>query len=159
MKQILSLSLALALCIGLLCGCMDEETTVSHAYEDLTIYIPTDYIDLSGEEFAQGLSFVFGMNPIAVNGLREPKSTFTAYGLNLDLKQYGKFLMMSNQVNAQLQEKDGVRFFSYKAGEYTYVVSLWETEEAFWTVQAYCPTADYSKVKNDIWDILSSVTV
>ena len=67
--------------------------------------------------------------------------------------------MMSNQVNAQLQEKDDVRFFSYKAGEYTYVVSLWETEEAFWTVQAYCPTADYSKVKNDIWDILSSVTV
>ena len=58
-----------------------------------------------------------------------------------------------------MEEKEGIRTFSYESGEFTYVVTLWETEEAFWTVQAYCPTADYGDVKGDIWEILSSVTV
>ena len=156
MKKLILLLLVLSL---FLTGCGAKETTAPHAYEDLTIHIPTDYIDLSDEEFAQGLAFVFGLDPIALNGMREEKATFEAYGLELDLERYGDFLMMSNQVDADLSKKDGVLYFTYTSEEFTYVVSLWETEEAFWTVQAYCPTADYSKVKSDIWNILKSVTV
>ena len=150
--------LLLALCL-LLTGCSPEPAAPTYTFEDLSIQIPEDYINLSDEEFASGLSFVFGCDPIALNGLREEKSTFEAYGLELDLESYGKFLMMSNNVSGDLTQTDGIWNFTYASGEFTYVVTLWETEEAFWTVQAYCPTEDYSKAKKDMWEILSSVTV
>ena len=156
MKKILLLLLVLSLC---LCGCGAKEATLSHTYEDLTIHIPTDFTDLTGEEFAAGLNFVFGRDPIAINGLPEEKATFEAYGLQLTLEDYGKFLMLSNNITSELAKKDGIYTFNYESSDMTYVVTLHETDTAFWTVQAYCPTADYSKVKTAMWDILSSVTV
>ena len=156
MRKLTLLLLVCALCLA---ACGAEETTAPHAYEDLTIRIPTDYIDLSDEAFAEGLDFVFGLDPVAINGLREEKATFQAYGLELDLERYGKLLIASNNVSSQLIQTDGIWNFSYVSGDMTYVVTLWETEEAYWTVQGYCPTESYHKVKKDIWNILSSVTV
>ena len=156
MKKLVSLLLVLCLCLA---GCHAESAAPSYTFEDLSIQIPEDYINLSDEEFAEGLMFVFGQDPIAVNGLREEKATFEAYGLELDLETYGNLICKSNNVAGELEQKDGIWTFSYESSEFTYVVTLWETEEAFWTVQAYCPTADYSKVQKDMWDILSSVTV
>ena len=159
MKKLIPVLLALVLCISVLSACSAKETTAPHAHEDLTIRIPLDYIDLSDEDFAEGLSFIYGLDPIAVNGLREEKATFEAYGLELDLESYGKFLCMSNNVSCQPEQTDGIWTFSYEANGYTYVVTLWETEEAFWAVQAYCPTESYTKVSSQMWEILSSVTV
>ena len=156
MRKLLLLLLILCLCLT---GCGSKTAMVSHSFEDLTIHLPEDYIDLSGEEFAQDLNFVFGKDPIAVNGHREKKATFAAYGLELDLQTYGDLLMKSNQVVGQLSEKDGIWQFSYASGGFTYVVTVWETENAFWTVQAYCMTQEYNRVQDDIWNILSSVTV
>ena len=156
MKKVILLLMVLSLCLS---GCGAKETSAPHACQDLTIRIPTDYIDLSGEDFAKDLTFIFGKDPIALNGHREEKALFEAYGLQLDLQTYGDLLMKSNNVSSQLQEKNGIRYFSYTSGDFTYVVTLWETESAFWTVQAYCPAGEYSKVQKDIWNILSSVTV
>jgi hypothetical protein len=156
MKKAILLLLILCLCLT---GCGAKEITAPHSFEDLTIRIPTDYIDLSGEEFAQELTFVFAKDPIAINGHREEKSLFAAYGLDLDLHRYGDLLMKSNNVASKLQKKDGILTFSYDANGFTYVVTLWETDSAFWTVQAYCPAEEYSKIKKDIWNILSSITV
>ncbi len=156
MRKLILLLLVFSLCLA---ACSAEETTAPHAYEDLTIRIPTDYMELSDEEFAQGLSFVFGKDPIAVNGMREEKATFEAYGLEIDLQRYGDLLMKSNNVRGSLEQKDGIWTFSYESGDFTYVVTLWETDDAFWTVQAYCPTENYSKADKEMWKILSSVTV
>ena len=156
MKKLVVLLLVFALCLT---ACGESVPMVAHTHEDLTISIPENYIDLSEDEFAQSLGFVYGLDPIAVNGLREPKETFTAYGLELDAQRYGEFVIMANKVSAKVKETDGILNFSYESGGYTYVVTVWETEEAFWTVQAYCPTENYNKVKNDMWEILSSVTV
>lgn len=156
MKKALLLILVLCLCLA---GCGYEIAAPSHAFDDLSIQIPEDYINLSDESYAEGLDFVFGKDPIALNGMREEKSTLTAYGLDVDLQAYGDLLIKSNNVRAELVQTDGIWNFSYASGDFTYVVTLWETEEAFWTVQAYCPTDNYNKVKNDIWKILRSVTV
>ena len=156
MRKLILLLLVCSLCLA---ACSAKETTALHSYEDLTIRIPADYIDLSDEEFAEGLDFVFGLDPIAINGLREEKATFAAFGLEMDLERYGKFLIAANNVSCQLTQTDGIWNFSYASGDMTYVVTLWETEDAYWTVQGYCPTESYHKVKKDIWNILSSVTV
>ena len=150
----------LLLVLGLfLTGCSPESAAPSYAFEDLSIQIPEDYINLSDEAFAADLDFVFGLDPIGVNGLREKKATFEAYGLELDLEGYSKFLMMSNNVSSELVQTDGIWNFTYTADGFTYVVTLWETQEAFWMVQAYCPTENYAKAKKDMWNILSSITV
>ena len=83
MRKLLVLLLVFSLCLT---GCSSKTETAAHTYEDLTIQIPTDYIELTGEEFADSLDFVFGKDPIAINGLREEKSTFAAYGLELNLQ-------------------------------------------------------------------------
>ena len=156
MRKLILLLLVLSLCLA---ACGAEADMATYSFHDLTIQIPQDFIDLSDEDFAQGLDFFFGLDPIAVNGLREEKAVFEAYGLTLDLEAYGNLLRASNNVTDTLAQKEGILSFTYEANGYTYVVTLWETQDAFWTVQAYCPTADYSKVKNTMWDILSSVTV
>jgi len=156
MRKLILLLLAFSLCLA---ACGAEETTVPHTFDDLTLQIPQDFIDLSDEDFAKGLDFVFGLDPIAVNGLREEKATFEAYGLVLDLQTYGNLLRASNNVTDDLAQKDGIWTFTYEASGYTYVVTLWETQEAFWTVQAYCPSKNYGSVKDKMWELLSSVTV
>ena len=157
MRKFLPLLLIVCLCLTA-CGGRTAELA-THTYEDLSIQIPVDYIDLSGESYAEGLDFVFGLDPIAINGVREEKATFQAYGLELDLEGYAKFLLLANQVNAQTQERDGILTFSYVSGDYTYMVTLHETVEAFWTVQAYCATGDFANAEKDMWKLLSSVTV
>ena len=156
MKKLIAIFLLLSL---LLTACGHEAADPSYSFGDLSIQIPEDFVNLSEEEYAQGLDFVFGLDPIAVNGIREEKAAFQAYGLELDLPSYGKFLMMSNNVSGELKEKDGIHTFSYESSNFTYVVTLYETEEAFWTVQAYCATEDFPKAEKDMWKILSSVTV
>lgn len=156
MKKLLVTLLVLSLCLA---GCGHEIAAPSYAFDDLSIQIPEDYINLSDESFAEGLSFVFGKDPIALNGMREEKATFAAYGLEMDLQSYGDLLIKGNNVRAELVQTDGIWNFTYEAGGFTYVVTLWETDAAFWTVQAYCPTENYSKVKADMWEILSSVTL
>lgn len=156
MKKLLATLLILSLCLS---GCGHEIAAPSYAFDDLSIQIPADFINLSEESFAEGLSFVFGKDPIAINGMREEKATFAAYGLDVDLQGYGDLLIKGNNVRAELVQTNGIWNFSYESGGFTYVVTLWETADAFWTVQAYCPTENYSKVKADMWEILSSVTV
>ena len=156
MKKLFAFLLVLSLCLT---GCGAKAAAPTHAFEDLSIQIPEDYINLSDEDFAADLAFVFGKDPIALNGLREEKATFEAYGLELDLESYGKFVIMANNVTATLEQKDGIHTFSYESSGFTYVVTVWETENAFWTVQAYCPNENYGSVKGDMWEILSSVTV
>ena len=155
MRKLILLLLVCTLCFT---ACGAKETTAPHTYEDLTIRIPTEYVELTGEDFATGLDFVFGLDPIAINGIREEKATFEAYGLDLDLETYGNLLAKSNNVSGRLTREDGIWTFSYTSGDMTYVVTLWETEEAFWTVQGYCPTENFTKAKKDMWEILSSVT-
>ena len=144
MRKLILLLLVFALCFT---ACGAKETTAPHTYEDLTIRIPTEYVELTGEDFATGLDFIFGLDPIAINGIREEKATFEAYGLDLDLETYGNLLAKSNNVSGRLTREDGIWTFSYTSGDMTYVVTLWETEEAFWTVQGYCPTENFAKAK------------
>ena len=119
--------------------------------------------DLSREDFAAGMDFLQGLDPIAVNGLREEKSLLAQYGLEPDLQTYAQLVISANELTVSLEEQDNIPYFTYEATaegvSYTYVVTLWESQEAFWSVQSYCPTADYPAAKDTMWTILKSVKV
>ena len=157
MRKHFVLLLALVLCITLLSGCSAKETTAPHSHQDLTLRLPLAFLDLSTREYAAQYDFLYGLDPIIVSGLRDEKSLFD--GSDLDLQTYGKLVLAVNGLDCALTETDGIRYFTYETGGYTYVVTLWETTEAFWTVQAYCPTENYSRVSDQMWEILCSITV
>ena len=159
MKKHFVLLLALVLCIGLLSGCGAKETSAPHAFEDLTIRLPLEFLDLSDASYAAGYDFVYGMEQVTVSGLRDEKVLFESHSMDLTLELYGQLVMELNGLNRELTQKDGIWHFTYEAGGYTYVVSLWETKDAFWTVQAYCPTESYGKACDQMWQILKSITV
>ena len=163
MKRLLLLILVGILCLAA-AGCGTKEPAwVQHTYQDLTISLPENFIDLSREDFAAGMDFLQGLDPIAVNGLREEKSLLAQYGLEPDLQTYAQLVISANELTVSLEEQDNIPYFTYEATaegvSYTYVVTLWETQEAFWSVQSYCPTADYPAAKDTMWTILKSVKV
>ena len=159
MKKHFVLLLALVLCIGLLSGCGTKEINALRTHEDLAIAIPSDFMDLSDRSYAKDLDFLYGLDPIAVNGLREEKAHMIEHGYDLNLEGYANLILLSNKISTKLTKKDGICTFSYDTDGYTYVVTIWETHDAFWTVQAYCPTQEYPQVSDQMWKILSSVTV
>ena len=156
MRKHFVLLLVLVLCITLLSGCGAKERSAPHVYEDLTIRLPITFLDLSDTTYGAEYDFLWGMEPITVSGLRDDKSLFEAYNLNLE--GYGMLVMVVNGLECTLSQTDGIWNFSYEADGYTYLVTLRETEKAFWTVQAYCPTEDYPQEKDQMWEILRSVT-
>ena len=152
MKKPFALLLALVLCIGLISGCGAKK--LSHSHDGLILRLPEDYLDLSDETYAQEWDFMYGLAPITLSGLQDEKSLF-----DTDLQGYGQLILKSNDLSSTLTEKDGIPTFTYESGSYTYVVTLWETKDAYWTVQAYCPTADFQEVKDSMWDILADIKV
>lgn len=156
MKKLIALFLVLSLCLW---GCGDTPLLVPHTHKDLTISIPEDFLNLADADFAADMDFAYGLDPIGIIGLREEKAVFAAYALELDLQHYGALVIKGNNVDCTLTEKDGIPTFTYEANSYTYVVTIWETDEAFWTVQAYCPTERFSDSQSQMWEILRSVTV
>ena len=157
MRKHFVLLLALVLCIGLLSGCSAKETSAPHSHEDLTIRLPLEFLDLSDAAYAAQYNFMYGMEPITVSGLRDAKTMFSGFDLNL--QQYALLVLELNGLDCSLSQTDGIWNFTYEADGYTYMVALYETREAFWTVQAYCPTDSFSQVSSQMWEILKSVTV
>ena len=152
MKKPFALLLALVLCIGLISGCGAKK--LSHSHDGLTLRLPEEYLDLSDQAYAQDWDFMYGLAPITISGLQDAKALF-----NTDLPGYGQLILKSNDLACPLTEKDGIPTFTYQSGSYTYVVTLWETKDAYWTVQAYCPTADYENVSASMWEILADIKV
>ena len=159
MRKLFVLLLALVLCITPLSGCSAKDATVSHTHTDLTICLPSTFLDLSEETFARDYDFLYGLDPITVSGLRDEKARFVAYAPDLDLENYGMLVLQANGVSSSLYHTDNMLHATYEADGYIYVVTFWETKDAFWTVQAFCPKEDYQQVSAQIQQILCSVSV
>ncbi len=156
MRKSTAALLVLVLCIGLMSGCGAKEPSTLHTFHDLTILLPLEFLDLSNAAFAKDYDFLFGYDPITVSGLRDEKTLFASYDLNTE--RYGMLVMEINGLDSKLTKTDGIWNTVYTSGDYTYVVTFHETKDAFWTVQSYCPTGNYSQASDLMWEILKSVT-
>ena len=162
MKRITAVILALLMITACFSGC---ELTKEKAFtkDGLTITLPGHFQDLSGQDYAQGMSFLYGFGNVAVMGIREQKAGLEAYMSELTLENYGKLMISTNGLSCQLTQKDDLLTFVYEVENsgtsYTYLSAVFESDSDFWTVQSYCTTATYAKNYDAMWSYLKSVVV
>ncbi len=139
----------------LLTGC-----TNAHSRAGLTLSLPKDFEDLSGAAYAQGLTLLYGNETMAVLGIREGKAPLA--DRNLTLEDYARLVLEVNGIDAPVEQSGGYYCFTYEAQteqvQCTYLSVVLEDSENFWTLQAYCPSADFAENRESMWKILTSAT-
>ena len=166
MKKLIALVLILALAVSALCGCSALEEVISDqtiTRDVLTITFPGYYLNLSDEDYAEGMEFLYGFNNTAVMGIKEDRATLEAILPGLTAQDYADLFIESNNLATTAAEKDGFITFRYTANasgtEFTYICAVFMAETDIWTVQAYTPTAVLEKNEADMWKILTSVKI
>ena len=166
MKKIIALVLTLALAVSALCGCSALEEVIPDqtiTKDALTITFPGYYLNLSDEDYAEGMEFLYGFNNTAVMAIKEDRATLEAILPELTAQDYADLFIESNNLTSTAEEKDGVITFRYTAvasgTEFTYICAVFMAETDIWTVQAYTPTDELEKNETDMWKILTSVKV
>lgn len=100
-------------------------------------------------------------------GVLAVKETFTDIAAaNLDpemsAKEYAAVVMKGNGQTGEPTEADGLTYFTYTNTsddtEFTYMAFAYRASDAFWLVQAYCPTEDFEKQQPDFITWAKSVT-
>ena len=156
MRRVLSLVLSLLLLIGSLAGC-----SVQHwRYQELSFTLPADFQNCSAEEYAAEFDFLFDNGMVAIAGIRETRQALAGFGA-LDARQYAELVIKFNTLTCQPFEKSGLWCFTYDAVSYgipmTYVCAVYEAENSFWQVQAYCATADFPVQEEAMWKWILSM--
>ena len=147
---------------AILVGCAPAtEKTVS--CQGLTITLPSDCMDLSGEEYAKELDFLYACSIGSFLGVRELRSELEETYPALTLENYARLQIKATGQDCQLERKDGIYTYTYTAQSgtesITYISAVFETKDAFWAVQAYCVRADFPENQAKLWKYLASVQV
>lgn len=154
--QIRLIALLAVLCL-IFCGCAKEDQVVT--VQELTITVPGDYIDCSMEDYAASYTMVYGSKTGAVMALKELRSTFAEYGMeNMSVMEYAELLKEGYQLDTALVESNGMVSFTFENQGNTYLAGAFATEDAFWLIQAGCPSGNFNSQKETLQKILNSVT-
>ena len=165
MRKSLAVLPAFLLIFSLLTGCGSTEESSTFTYGDLSITLPADFSDLSQKSYGSGYTFLFGSSEMTILGIKEEKSELFKDIPDMTLAQYGRLLIQLNGYDCDLTQRDGRYTFSYTAdlpgqeGEYAYTAVLYETGDAFWVLQCYCPGETVSQNRERIWDLLCAVKI
>ena len=150
--------LCLLLLICLLTGCNDgypEGKTLTFA--DLQLTLPGDFMDLSGESYAEDAVFLYGRKTLVVQGLSEQKADLQ----EMTLAQYTALVISGNQVEAAPVPMGDGYVFTYDApvGDtvYTYTTATVEGQTNFWILQFYCPKENLAENQPEIDIILEGL--
>lgn len=152
MKRLIVLLMAL-MCLCSLSACGAKEATLTFA--DLSVSVPASFVALHEEPAFADYDFIFSDGRMTLAGIREEKTLLP----ELTLETFGQLVIHTHDLDCQLLQSDGITYFNYEAGSpaFTYTVGIWETKDAFWTVQTYCKSDDYAAVREEMWQLLRSV--
>ena len=152
---VILLVLSLLLC----CGCSAQE----QVHRELTLCLPKDFVDLSGEPYAADFDFLYQNNAVAVAGIRDSRESIPVLDSSTTAREYAALQMYLNDLPGQPEQKDGIWYFSYEAVSagtpMTYICAVYECEACFWLVQAYCKSEAFPAQQEAMWEYLSAVTV
>ena len=156
-RRISLLVLSLLLLIASLTGCSAQHWR----YEELSFTLPSDFQNCSGETYASEFDFLFDNGTVAIAGIRETRQALSWFG-ELDARQYADLVLRINELSCDPVQKDGLWCFSYEAISHgvpmTYMCAIYEAEQSFWQVQAYCTAADFAAQEAHMWKWILSMT-
>ena len=152
------LAICLIACL-MLTACGGTKTKL-YSCEGLTIEVPANYKEVTGEA-AQQYTFALSNNKTTVMGLREEKAILEALGMDLTLEEYASVIQSSNNKQMSVSTYNNqiiMEFDSYVDGKpYTYLASVYESEDAFWLIQFASLKSDHEKYRGDFFSQLLSV--
>lgn len=157
------LLLVLILTVNLLWGCTGKTAQQTVSCQELTISLPGSFLDLQDTVSSDALAFVYGYESIVVMATYEDATTLDAYLPDLDAQQYAQLFVQSNQLPGEVTVTDGIPTFTYTVNSddaaLTYLCGVFQSDVRFWLVQVYCPADRFADSRQQMWEILSSVTL
>ena len=151
MKRLFALVLVAFL---LLTGC--SPSTKDFTSQGLTLTLPSAFEDLSGEQFGKDATFLYGYGDRFLLGIKEDKSEIYQHYPDISLLLFGTVVIQAHGLSCKLTQKDGFYCFQYTADGISYLAVVLESDDAFWTVQAYCPEDKFSELQNSLWTYLKT---
>lgn len=157
MKRRFSAVLCLLLALCLLTGCDRYPQGTTATYQDLTITLPGDFVELSKSTVNKDADFLYGRKTLVVMGLSENKTILK----QMTLEEYTGYVIQGNDLACTPELSGAGYVFRYEAPvgdtSYTYVVATFEGDTNFWILQFYCPSANFSENKPEIDIILEGL--
>lgn len=156
MRRILILTFSLFLLVGCCTGCSAQYWH----YEELSFALPGEFQNRSAESYAADFDFLFENGTVAIAGIRETKLALQDFGA-ADAAAYTQLVITHNGLTCQPVQHEGAWCFSYEAVSHgtamTYLCAVYEAEQSFWQVQAYCTSEDFSANEAAMWDWILSM--
>ena len=147
----------------LLCGCSAIVQEQSVTCEELVLTLPASYIDLSDNDYAKGFPLLYGFEDEAVLAIKESRSPLDEYYPDINAEKYAFLFVETNALDSQVGKLGELVTFTYTADadetSLTYLCGVYETEENFWCVQFYCPTADFEEAQPKFMSYLQKIQV
>ena len=144
----------------LLSGCTDRDqypTGINLSFQDISLTLPGDFVDLSGEKYVEDAVFMYGRKSLVVMGLSEKKDSLKAK----TLVEYTDSVIRGNGLSCTaIQSGDGYLFTHEKplgGTTYTYTIATYEGTTNFWILQFYGPTESLQENQPEIDIILESI--
>ena len=109
-KNIIRISAMLLVMVMMLCACGSKDQSFSN--NGLYMELPGSYRALSENEMV-GFTFGMGDKKSVVLGLKEEKSMFESYGLDLTLEEYADLVIEANSLSTTVKYEGGIPTFTF----------------------------------------------
>ena len=141
----------------------DQVKSKTFTNAGVTMTLTSKFLDFTSTATnTEEYDFLYASEDHAVFGMKEMKADLADFGA-LTAQTYGDLIASLYALDVQTQEKDGKYTYNYEVededGKLTFVCLFLETEDAFWFIQASCPSDKYAADQADIWSWLSSATI
>lgn len=147
MKKIIRI-MALALVLLTLAGCAGG--TKSFTCRDLTMTVPSNMRDVSGQSDFAAYTFTLDSSKLAIFALQERYDEYPVLE-EYDLQGYAELVIQANGLDCVPAARSGQDYlyftYTYQADgtEYKYLTATYQSGEGFWMVQISAPTAQYDE--------------
>lgn len=157
-KNIVRISAMLLVMAMMLCACGSKDQSFSN--NGLYMELPGSYRALSENEMV-GFTFGMGDKKSVVLGLKEEKSMFESYGLDLTLEEYADLVIEANSLSTTVKYEGGIPTFTFSkyidGTYYKYLAATIEGADAFWLIQFACEEGKFDDMYNTFIKYLTTV--
>lgn len=133
-----------------------DAPTKRFTYEELSLYIPEKFEDMSQQAGLDIYDFVVGDNDAAICATRNDSAGY-------EYMAYAKLIAENAETSGPVTDRGGYATFEYQASgfgmDFEYIVGIFPSGDQMWIVQAYCQTKDAQRWKSTLEAILESVEI